>query len=288
MPSLRLLLSILSLSTDTVPILLNLEPGFKLVEEGKTSETAQARDQLKERCLSAAEKVWACLDESSVNKAIASAETVALLLGVIQCNAHALDVIKGKGVSPHTAMLEHSCNPSAYLVSSLSPDGGTVQIQLKAGRRIARGEALSIRYLAAYTSTEARRDYLRDNYIFICSCASCLGPDLARVFACPNDGCRGVVCPRPTHSGVKWVCANLCGSLRKCCGQEAGPSAVKDWLRGEDSLRQRLREGPVEGQTPAQFSQSLHLLAQASGLHKAHFLVPNSKLHRIDQGKPSC
>lgn len=285
-PSLRLLLAILTspppdlssrnsnvISSSLWSSLLTLDAGFSFTEANQVDGISEVQRlacaSLKQKCLSAGQKIKPLLDSQTCFDG--SVEDLATLLGVLQCNSHAVDAITGKGISRHISMLEHSCNPSAYITSSVVEGKDSVCIQLRALRRISKGEALSIKYWAAHASTEDRQQYLLENYCFVCTCPLCNGPDLMRTFLCPNDWCPGIVCPAPSASGKTWFCANRNGTLKKCCGNQADLPTMQSWLRAEEKLRKQ-KEG---------IPQELFLIAQAAGLHKSHFLVPNSRLNSL-------
>ena len=100
-----------------------------------------------------------------------SISLVQTLTARILINTHTLTTPKldplGLYLSPHSALLNHSCRPNAVIIFSGSA------LTLRSLAVIPRESELSISYIDTTNPTSARQSELRPRYFFNCSCAPC-------------------------------------------------------------------------------------------------------------------
>ena len=86
----------------------------------------------------------------------------------------------GSALFPTVAMLNHSCLPNAVAMFSFAGVGGgvsgsgSVQVKVRAIRRIHAGEEVCISYIGLAQPRSARQRTLAADYHFACGCARCL------------------------------------------------------------------------------------------------------------------
>jgi SET and MYND domain-containing protein len=73
----------------------------------------------------------------------------------------------GVGLFPQLSMMNHSCSPNAILYFNQT------QAQVTALRRIEKGEEICISYVDLTLGKNDRRNILRTQYFFDCSCPCC-------------------------------------------------------------------------------------------------------------------
>eukprot|EP01064_Diplonema_japonicum_P030614 TRINITY_DN5246_c0_g1_i1.p1 TRINITY_DN5246_c0_g1~~TRINITY_DN5246_c0_g1_i1.p1 ORF type:complete len:204 (+),score=30.28 TRINITY_DN5246_c0_g1_i1:203-814(+) len=100
-----------------------------------------------------------------------SSDLINVIIGGLALNAHTITLPKGgagSGVYVLTANLNHNCSPTARV----DMDGKTVDVAVKANRKIASGEEISLSYAPQGLSLAARRERLQ-KYGFSCVCKKC-------------------------------------------------------------------------------------------------------------------
>ena len=84
--------------------------------------------------------------------------------------------------------------------------------------------------------TRARQLDLMKNWLFLCGCQRCAGPDILRRLPCPRPGCRGFCCPSPTTHRLPLPPATPSGStstfpptgsVRKLCSLFSSDSCAE-------------------------------------------------------------
>ena len=108
--------------------------------------------------------------------------TARILINTHTLTTPSLDPL-GLCLSPHSALLNHSCTPNAAIIFS----GSTLTLRSLAA--IPAKSELSISYIDTTNPTSARQSELRSRYFFNCSCSSC-GAGIT----------NGLPDPRPDHN----------------------------------------------------------------------------------------
>ena len=129
---------------------------------------------------------------------LVSLEECAMILSVLNTNAHMLEE-GGSALYPEAgAMFEHSCEPNCVF-NTFNND-----LWVVATKDIQMGERMSIDYINGfYEPKDTRRETLKEVYDFDCNCQLCSsGVDRARAFNCPSCN-QGPVCPRSVTTRKK-------------------------------------------------------------------------------------
>ena len=116
----------------------------------------------------------------------------------------------GVGLFPQLSMMNHSCAPNAILYFNQS------QAQVKALRKIEKGEEICISYVDLTLGKKDRRALLRHQYFFDCSCPCCLSKDDPRErLICQNTNClrKDVPADEPCRGCGKRVPKEIMQSL---------------------------------------------------------------------------
>merc|ERR1712212_747368 len=118
-----------------------------------------------------------------------------------------------RGLYVMASMINSSCLPNTrhYFKNS-------GELVVVASRPIAKGEEILVCYTQPRWSTSPRQKHLSVTKLFRCECARCTDPEEQKMFSssllCPNQGCRGAVCPLSMSSArtAGWNCRK-CGTV---------------------------------------------------------------------------
>jgi hypothetical protein len=197
---------------------------------------------------------------------LVSLEQCAIILSVLNTNAHMLEE-GGSALFPEAgAMFEHSCNPNCVFNTF------NKELWVVVTRPIAPGERMSIDYINGfYEPKDVRREALKEVYAFDCGCQLCTnGIDKARAFHCPQ--CHvGPVCPRTTTT-VSTTGATQEDDTFGClqCGAVMNASQVNVCLQVEEAFG---------NSNPPTTAAEIDALLQQGVFHVTHHLVWVSMLH---------
>ena len=110
----------------------------------------------------------------------------------------------GKGLYPIFAIMSHQCVCNARY--TLDPSG--LEMRVRARKRIARGEEITVQYLSALHGNFKRRRKIREEWYFDCCCHRCSDPtecgsniSAVKCFECPE----GDLLPKTAYSAT-WKC----------------------------------------------------------------------------------
>ncbi|XP_053685675.1 SET domain-containing protein SmydA-8 [Sabethes cyaneus] len=133
---------------------------------------------------------------------VCDAKTLHKISGILEVNAMVIPLSNGReicGLYPIGCMLEHCCMPNCHY--TFNCDKG-MKLTFKAGRDIEKNEHLSTTYTHSLWGTQQRRDHLRANKYFTCTCPRCadpteLGTYLSALKCMGDDGnvCNGFQLP---------------------------------------------------------------------------------------------
>ena len=89
-------------------------------------------------------------------------------------NAHGISNGKGWMIVPSASFFNHSCSPNAKVL--IAPNG---MLSVRALKPIRKDEEILISYVDPSRSRDARREYLKNTFCFLCQCNRCnkLGDD---------------------------------------------------------------------------------------------------------------
>ncbi|XP_038112764.1 SET domain-containing protein SmydA-8 isoform X2 [Culex quinquefasciatus] len=148
---------------------------------------------------------------------VADAKTLHKICGILEVNAMVIPLTNGReicGLYPIGCMLEHCCMPNCFYTFDCTKG---MKLTFKAGRDIEKGEHLSTTYTHALWGTQQRRDHLKTNKYFSCSCARCADPtelgtylSALRCLGVDGVGCSGYQLPIDSlNDASDWKC-NQC------------------------------------------------------------------------------
>uniref|UniRef100_A0A8D7ZSX2 Protein msta, isoform A n=1 Tax=Culex pipiens TaxID=7175 RepID=A0A8D7ZSX2_CULPI len=148
---------------------------------------------------------------------VADAKTLHKICGILEVNAMVIPLTNGReicGLYPIGCMLEHCCMPNCFYTFDCTKG---MKLTFKAGREIEKGEHLSTTYTHALWGTQQRRDHLKTNKYFSCSCARCADPtelgtylSALRCLGVDGGGCSGYQLPIDSlNDASDWKC-NQC------------------------------------------------------------------------------
>ncbi|XP_039450594.1 SET domain-containing protein SmydA-8-like isoform X1 [Culex pipiens pallens] len=148
---------------------------------------------------------------------VADAKTLHKICGILEVNAMVIPLTNGReicGLYPIGCMLEHCCMPNCFYTFDCTKG---MKLTFKAGRDIQKGEHLSTTYTHALWGTQQRRDHLKTNKYFSCSCARCADPtelgtylSALRCLGVDGVGCSGYQLPIDSlNDASDWKC-NQC------------------------------------------------------------------------------
>ncbi|KAL1399391.1 hypothetical protein pipiens_001039 [Culex pipiens pipiens] len=148
---------------------------------------------------------------------VADAKTLHKICGILEVNAMVIPLTNGReicGLYPIGCMLEHCCMPNCFYTFDCTKG---MKLTFKAGRNIEKGEHLSTTYTHALWGTQQRRDHLKTNKYFSCSCARCADPtelgtylSALRCLGVDGGGCSGYQLPIDSlNDASDWKC-NQC------------------------------------------------------------------------------
>ncbi|XP_058461629.1 SET domain-containing protein SmydA-8 isoform X2 [Malaya genurostris] len=139
------------------------------------------------------------------------------ICGILEVNAMIIPLSNGReicGLYPNGCMLEHCCMPNCYYTFDCSKG---MKLNFKAGKTIKRGEHLCTTYTHSLWGTQQRRDHLKSNKYFACSCLRCSDPtelgtylSALRCMGVDDNACNGFQLPiYPLDDTSNWKC-NQC------------------------------------------------------------------------------
>ncbi|XP_031355018.1 SET domain-containing protein SmydA-8-like [Photinus pyralis] len=142
-----------------------------------------------------------------------SEEEILRCTGVIGVNAHEIPLSTPSqvGLFNVTSIFEHSCRSNAYKTFSMAG-----QVRVIAGRKIDKGEHISICYTEPLQTTLFRQKHLQRTKFFSCRCERCLdvtefGTNVSAL-NCQSGQCKGIVLPGSfENENAEWCCKQ-CGS----------------------------------------------------------------------------
>ena len=210
------------------------------------------------------------------------------LARILDVNAHSLSLKRSNPASPckkpapilalfaRGSKVEHSCHPNL----TWAAQEGT--LQYSAARPIAKGERVSISYLASIGEQprQVRRDWLQRHNDFMCECDRCCGPDECNpyVVSCPH-------CDHPEAVAFTYLDKRATTELR-CIGcQSTLPlETIAPHLKLEqrferqlDQIDYGLESGAILNEGPGAVSRFLALQGHlAETFHSLHWLHPKS------------
>ena len=233
--------------------------------------------------------MWRCTAVAALVDGIPSSpyteQDVLHAIGVLQTNTVAVGVpgrSQGLGLFPTFSLLSHSCLANCrYQVLA---DGAMV---LRTQMPVAREEELTIHYMTPMLGTAARRNKIRKNWFFDCSCPRCADPTELGTFlsallcpTCREQGREGLLLPhQPLDYTSTWTCSS------STCSTTKEAVEVEEMMAGMEEQLEELGEGPE----PLQHL----LLVWGALLHPHHYLMLQAKrrllacLHLTSRGQPS-
>ena len=110
------------------------------------------------------------------------------IAGIINANAHSIPSSPLFALYPLASMLNHSCDPNAFLF----PEAESVVV--RASRPILPGEEVSLSYVPLFQPRALRRRQLKEERYFRCECLRCAAWDRERELsgiACKVKACGG-------------------------------------------------------------------------------------------------
>ncbi|XP_055534616.1 SET domain-containing protein SmydA-8 isoform X2 [Wyeomyia smithii] len=103
-------------------------------------------------------------------------KTLHKISGILEVNAMVIPLTNGReicGLYPIGCMLEHCCMPNCHY--TFNCDKG-MKLTFKTGRDIEKNEHLTTTYTHSLWGTQKRREHLRTNKYFTCTCYRCADP----------------------------------------------------------------------------------------------------------------
>lgn len=184
------------------------------------------------------------VEDDPDRKTLLPFELAEQLIAVVDANAHAFQaqhtidmVATPTNAVPRTyhalftlgSRVEHSCSPNMTFITI----GG--KLEYFAEMNIKSGDRLSISYLGSVYERprKQRQAFLKENKVFLCKCARCMGYDECSPMFCECDG--GIM----FHSGSRnqWECQS--------CGKQASKASsdefIANQLQGEAELLAQIR-----------------------------------------------
>ncbi|XP_062711433.1 SET domain-containing protein SmydA-8 isoform X2 [Aedes albopictus] len=145
------------------------------------------------------------------------AKTLHKISGILEVNAMVIPLSNGReicGLYPIGCMLEHCCMPNCFYTFNTTKG---MKLTFKAGRDIKKGEHLTTTYTHSLWGTQQRREHLKANKYFSCTCTRCadateMGTYLSALKCMGIDGntCAGYQLPlNPLDDTSEWKC-NQC------------------------------------------------------------------------------
>jgi len=206
-----------------------------------------------------------------------SASDIRHAIGLLNVNAVCLQFPKicgapctevGKGCYPIFAIMSHHCVCNArYFVNP-----ATFNMYVRARVHIKAGEELTVQYLSALNGNHRRRQKIREEWYFDCSCRRCSDPTECGSFIsavrCFKD-CKGYLLPEESLDYQSlWQCSR--------CKNEVLQEQVANMV---ESLEQELNSITDSGD----FAAYQEFLTNYSGtlLHPNHFLLTTARRNLI-------
>ncbi|BFG05591.1 SET domain-containing protein SmydA-8 [Drosophila madeirensis] len=142
------------------------------------------------------------------------------LCGIIETNYMVVELPTGielSGMFRQACMMEHACQPNCYFQF----DGTTMQIAVRAGGDLKKGDHLRITYTNILWGTHLRQHHLRLTKHFKCGCERCLDPtefgSYVSALTCLGDvnkSCGGKQLPvDPVDENSQWKCDSCSMSM---------------------------------------------------------------------------
>ena len=198
-----------------------------------------------------------------------SAEEINRCIGIIRTNGIETKSVRGfkcRSVFPEVSVLSHSCgNSNARCVQKEDSDS----IEIRAQRRIEKGEEITISYTSLLSSTRRRRKMLSSNWCFDCECRRCADPtefgSNLGTLRCQKCGIGSVRMKNPLDFESGYECDG--------CDAEISSEAV---MRIEDEYEAALNSDESRGEELIEKYEAFR--KKASGIfHDNHFIVMRIK-----------
>lgn len=177
---------------------------------------------------------------------------------------------------PKLCLAAHSCLPNTrgILVEDVKASKPTYSMELIASLPITEGEQIHTTYANVNEGTYERRQILRDNYYFNCTCKRCSDPSEANTFfsaiKCSNCAAGYLLPTDPLDLDAKWGCVNT-----KKCSKGTNPST--DYSEVKIKLGKIRRELHAVNNEPTmstiQQLESILYRNQRKTVHTNHWLM---------------
>ncbi|XP_055596645.1 SET domain-containing protein SmydA-8 [Uranotaenia lowii] len=145
---------------------------------------------------------------------ISDAKTLHKICGILEVNAMIIPLTNGReicGLYPTGCMMEHCCLPNCFYTFDCTKG---MKLTFKTGREIQKGEHLSTTYTHSLWGTQQRREHLKAQKYFSCTCVRCSDPTEMgtyisglRCVGIEEGGCGGIQLPiDPLKDTSDWKC----------------------------------------------------------------------------------
>ncbi|GAA94529.1 uncharacterized protein L969DRAFT_83907 [Mixia osmundae IAM 14324] len=136
--------------------------------------------------------------QSLFNEVLGNAKAALLQMAKVQMNAHTLCTPFGEAcgvsLSSSFALINHSCAPNTFAMSSHWPDEKPKYLRVAACRPIKAGDEITIAYVDVEEENLQRRQTIKATYGFDCDCRLCEAATRGEPWAHSNRALRCVVC----------------------------------------------------------------------------------------------
>ncbi|XP_055625956.1 SET domain-containing protein SmydA-8 isoform X2 [Toxorhynchites rutilus septentrionalis] len=148
---------------------------------------------------------------------VCDAKVLHMISGILEVNAMVIPLSNGReicGLYPLGCMLEHCCMPNCFYTFDCSKG---MKLTFKAGKDIKKGDHLSTTYTHSLWGTQQRREHLKTNKYFACTCVRCTDPtelgtylSALKCVGVDENYCNGYQLPiDPLKETSDWKC-NQC------------------------------------------------------------------------------